>query len=201
MSTTTTTTTSPSTIMIEGAGAASVSISFGFQIYNTHIPIDNRFPTNPTRPFTTDSMHHLLYLKYEPINRKHDKHSGSSKVSKHANENILRFLQESPELESGRYEEAIKEAIKKEEAELLKDFRDGEEQFATSGSTAALALVNLTQGFLVIGNLGDSHILMADYTSSSEGATNIVRYVSSTWIDLFGKTRSNFHTASDNEVT
>ncbi|BAE61257.1 unnamed protein product [Aspergillus oryzae RIB40] len=157
MSTTTTTTTSPSTIMIEGAGAAS---------------------TIGSRPTQQDQYTFLLPENF--LTKSGDKIAffavyDGHKVSKHANENILRFLQESPELESGRYEEAIKEAIKKEEAELLKDFRDGEEQFATSGSTAALALVNLTQGFLVIGNLGDSHILMADYTSSSEGATNIRR--------------------------
>ncbi|KAF7621303.1 phosphatase 2C-like domain-containing protein [Aspergillus flavus] len=160
MSTTTTTTTSPSTIMIEGAGAASTIGSRPTQ--------QDQYTFLLPENFLTKSGDKIAFFAV------YDGH-GSSKVSKHANENILRFLQESPELESGRYEEAIKEAIKKEEAELLKDFRDGEEQFATSGSTAALALVNLTQGFLVIGNLGDSHILMTDYTSSSEGATNIRR--------------------------
>ncbi|KAB8219262.1 phosphatase 2C-like domain-containing protein [Aspergillus novoparasiticus] len=160
MSTTTTTTTSPSTITIEGAGAASTIGSRPTQ--------QDQYTFLLPENFSTKSGDKIAFFAV------YDGH-GSSKVSKHANENIQRFLQESPELESGQYEEAIKQAIKKEEAELLKGFRNGEEQFATSGSTAALTLVNLTQGFLVIGNLGDSHILMADYTSSSEGATNIRR--------------------------
>ncbi|KAB8077033.1 hypothetical protein BDV29DRAFT_154119 [Aspergillus leporis] len=96
---------------------------------------------------------------------------GSDKVSKHANENIRRFLQESSELEAGRYEEA--KAIKKEEEELLEGFRNGEEELATGGSTVALALVNLTKGIMVTGNLGDSHIIMEDYTGANGKATNI----------------------------
>ncbi|KAE8375844.1 phosphatase 2C-like domain-containing protein [Aspergillus bertholletiae] len=156
--------TPPSKITIQGAGAAS---------------------TIGSRPTQQDQYTFLLPENFPT--RSHDKIAffavydghGSSKVSKHASENIQRFFQESPELESGRYEEAIKEAIRREETELLQEFRDGEKQFATSGSTAALALVNLTQGFLVVGNLGDSHILIADYTGSSEGATTVRRITKS----------------------
>ncbi|OGM40288.1 protein phosphatase 2C family protein [Aspergillus bombycis] len=156
----TTTRTIPSTITIEGAGAASAIGSRPTQQDQYTFLLPENFLTN-----SDDKI--AFFAVY-------DGH-GSSKVSKHANENIQRFLQESPELESGRYEEAIQEALKKEEAALLKGFRAGEEKFATSGSTAALALVNLTQGVLVVGNLGDSHILMADYTGASEGATDIRR--------------------------
>ncbi|KAF7596727.1 hypothetical protein BBP40_000155 [Aspergillus hancockii] len=100
---------------------------------------------------------------------------GSNQVSKHAKENIRRFIRESPELEAGRYEAAIEEVIKKEESELLKGFRDGEEEFATAGSTVSLALINLTKGIMVIGNLGDSHIIMADYAGAKGVATNVRR--------------------------
>jgi hypothetical protein len=57
---------------------------------------------------------------------------------------------------------------------LLEGFRNGEEELATGGSTVALALVNLTKGIMVTGNLGDSHIIMEDYTGANGKATNIV---------------------------
>ncbi|KAE8415588.1 phosphatase 2C-like domain-containing protein [Aspergillus pseudocaelatus] len=156
----TTVNTSLTTITIEGAGAASTIGSRPTQ--------QDQYTFLLPENFSTKSGDKIAFFAV------YDGH-GSSKVSKHANESIRRFLQESPHLGSGLYEEAIKEAVKKEEADLLNEFRDGEEQFATTGSTASLALVNLTQGFLVVGNLGDSHILMADYTGSSDGATNIRR--------------------------
>ncbi|KAB8239206.1 hypothetical protein ETB97_012012 [Aspergillus alliaceus] len=94
---------------------------------------------------------------------------GSSMVSSHANENIRRFLQESEELGAGRYEEAIREVILREERALLEGFSGGEEKFSTTGSTAAMALVNLTRGFMVVGNLGDSGVLIGDYDYSGNG--------------------------------
>jgi hypothetical protein len=34
--------------------------------------------------------------------------------------------------------------------------------FGKSGSTFGVCLVNLTEGILVVGNLGDSHVLLAE---------------------------------------
>ncbi|KAE8154761.1 phosphatase 2C-like domain-containing protein [Aspergillus avenaceus] len=100
---------------------------------------------------------------------------GSEKISKHASENIQRLLQESPALEAGNLEDAIKDAIRTEEKLLLDEFRNGEEEFAIAGSTASLALVNLTKGVLVAGNLGDSHILLAEYEGDEGEPENIRR--------------------------
>lgn len=91
-----------------------------------------------------------------------NENSGSRKVAQHAKENIRELLFEGDALQAGRYEEAIREAIRKEEAILLEECQDGEEEFAISGSTVSVVIVNLTKGVLVVGNLGDSHILMGE---------------------------------------
>ncbi|RLL96921.1 hypothetical protein CFD26_100832 [Aspergillus turcosus] len=84
------------------------------------------------------------------------------KVAQHANGNIRELLFEGDALQAGRYEDAIREAIQKEEAMLLEECQDGEEKFAISGSTVSVVIINLTKGLLVVGNLGDSHILMGE---------------------------------------
>jgi serine/threonine protein phosphatase PrpC len=89
--------------------------------------------------------------------------SGSKRVAQHANRHLKRFLFESPAFQAGRYEDAVREAISKEESSLLESFRNGDHEFAVSGSTVSLAIVNLTKGILVPGNLGDSSILMGQY--------------------------------------
>jgi hypothetical protein len=89
--------------------------------------------------------------------------SGSKRVAQYANRHLKRFLFESPAFQAGRYEDAVREAISKEESSLLESFRDGDHEFAVSGSTVSLAIVNLTKGILVAGNLGDSSILMGQY--------------------------------------
>jgi serine/threonine protein phosphatase PrpC len=108
---------------------------------------------------TTDSKTHLSLSYYgKCINE----NSGSRKVAQHAKGNIRELLFQGDALAAGRYEEAIKEAIRQEEAMLLEECQDGEEKFAISGSTVSVVIVNLTKGVLVVGNLGDSHILMGE---------------------------------------
>ncbi|RHZ45587.1 PP2C family serine/threonine-protein phosphatase [Aspergillus thermomutatus] len=87
---------------------------------------------------------------------------GSRKVAEHAKKHIMDLLFEGDTLQAGRYEDAIRQAIRKEEGMLLDEYQDGEEKFAIAGSTASLAIINLTTGVLVVGNLGDSHIVLGE---------------------------------------
>jgi hypothetical protein len=43
-----------------------------------------------------------------------------------------------------------------------------------SGSTAAICLINLTEGELVVSNLGDSHVLLAERDPKTECPYHIV---------------------------
>ncbi|RAH80041.1 hypothetical protein BO86DRAFT_449371 [Aspergillus japonicus CBS 114.51] len=87
---------------------------------------------------------------------------GSSKVAKHARDNLPCFLRHSPDLQTGDYEKAIAEAIRREEEQLLHEFWEGEDKHALAGTTMALAVVNLTRGVLVVGNVGDSDVLLGE---------------------------------------
>ncbi|GFF41034.1 probable protein phosphatase 2C 4 [Aspergillus udagawae] len=87
---------------------------------------------------------------------------GSSKVAKHAKRHIRELLFEGDALQAGRYEEAIRQAIRKEEETLLEECQDGEDKFAIGGSTVSVAIINLNKGVVVVGNLGDSHILLGE---------------------------------------
>jgi len=62
----------------------------------------------------------------------------------------------SEEIQSGDYEWAIRTALKEEDRQLR------EKGAKKGGSTVALCLIDLTDGLLVVGNLGDSHIILAE---------------------------------------
>ncbi|KAI9368389.1 phosphatase 2C-like domain-containing protein [Aspergillus egyptiacus] len=81
---------------------------------------------------------------------------GSDTVSKHAKKHLAGLLFETAQLKSGDYEGAVKEAIRLEES-LLHTHRERK-----YGSTVALCLIDLETGLLVTGNLGHSHILLAE---------------------------------------
>ncbi|GIK07596.1 hypothetical protein Aspvir_003262 [Aspergillus viridinutans] len=87
---------------------------------------------------------------------------GSRKVAQHAARHIRELLFEGDALQAGRYEDAIRQAIRKEEEMLLEECQDGEDKFAIAGSTVSVVIINLTQGVMVVGNLGDSHVLMGE---------------------------------------
>ncbi|RAL14149.1 uncharacterized protein BO97DRAFT_469400 [Aspergillus homomorphus CBS 101889] len=93
---------------------------------------------------------------------------GSSKVAIHARENIPKYIKESAELETGDYEGAITEAIRKEEQQLLHEFWEGEDKHALAGTTMALCLVNLTRGVLVVANVGDSDVMLGEEREGAE---------------------------------
>lgn len=81
--------------------------------------------------------------------------SGSRKVAQHAKRHISELLFEGDALQAGRFEDAIRQAIQKEEETLLEECQEGEDKFAISGSTVSVVIVNLNNGVMVVGNLGD----------------------------------------------
>ncbi|KAH3190738.1 hypothetical protein KXV92_003191 [Aspergillus fumigatus] len=105
-------------------------------------------------PFKTEKT--LLFLGV------YDGHV-TSDVSLHAKQHFHRLILESPDIQAGSYEKAIEGAVQKEDQLLLDQFRAGNEVFGKSGSTFSVCLVDLTDGVLVVGNLGDSHVLLGEH--------------------------------------
>lgn len=79
-----------------------------------------------------------------------------------------------PEFEAGDYETAIREAFLDEDKLLLDKFMSESTEPAITGSTVALCFANLTKGILVVGNLGDSHIVLAERDPSGDKPRNVV---------------------------
>ncbi len=90
-------------------------------------------------------------------------------VASHARDNFGRLILSSRHLQSGDYEKATANAVRDEDELLLEAFHQGTEIFAEAGSTLAVCLLNLTRGVLVVGNLGDSHILLGEQDPTSRG--------------------------------
>ena len=111
--------------------------------------------------------------------------SGTDHVSEHEAQNLHKQFLTSPHLRAGRYEEAIREAIKREDKALLKELQEGigNEEYAASGSTVSICVINLTRGVLVIGNLGDSPILLAE---CKPGSRRVRKTVSLFFLGVFG---------------
>ncbi|KAJ5933433.1 Protein phosphatase 2C [Penicillium verhagenii] len=100
---------------------------------------------------------------------------GSALVSEHASKRLHYLLAKRPEFEKGDYVAAIKAALADEDALLLESFKNDKAEPAISGSTAALCLVNLTQGELVVSNLGDSHVILAERDPKTNNPYHIRR--------------------------
>ena len=84
------------------------------------------------------------------------------------------LLAKRPEFDRGDYEAAIKGALEDEDSILLGSFRKHNTKPAVSGSTVALGFVNLSTGDLVVANLGDSHVVLAEREPMTDRAFNIV---------------------------
>ncbi|WEW61810.1 protein serine/threonine phosphatase [Emydomyces testavorans] len=98
----------------------------------------------------------------------YDGHGGPD-VSEHASKTVHMNLISSPAFQTGDYEQAIHDAINAEEKQLYDGFARGGNDAATSGSTVALVLVDLTNGELVVANLGDSHIVLGEQIGAQGG--------------------------------
>jgi serine/threonine protein phosphatase PrpC len=57
----------------------------------------------------------------------------------------------------------------------LESFKYESTEPAISGSTVAVCLMNLTKGELVVANLGDSHVILAERDPTTETPYHIVR--------------------------
>lgn len=100
--------------------------------------------------------------------------SGSELVSDHASRNLHLLLAKRPEFDQGDYEAATRGALIDEDAVLLETFNNLTTEPAVSGSTVALCFVNLTKGDLVVANLGDSHVILAERDNRTDHPSHIV---------------------------
>lgn len=101
--------------------------------------------------------------------------SGSGMVAEHVSHKLHHLLAQRPEFARGDYVLAMKAALADEDGLLLEQFQRESAEPAISGSTAAVCLVNLTTGELVISNLGDSHVILAERDPHTERPYHIVR--------------------------
>ncbi|EAW13228.1 PP2C family serine/threonine-protein phosphatase [Aspergillus clavatus NRRL 1] len=141
------TTSSPDKIILRSAGAASAQGSRPSQ--------QDQYTLILPRQISTESGKNIL------CSAVYDGHV-TADVAIHARENLPRFILDSPDLQTGQYENVIESATKQEEALLWKEFKGGNEVCGESGSTLAVCLLDLTDGVLVVGNLGDSHVLLCE---------------------------------------
>lgn len=100
--------------------------------------------------------------------------SGTELVSEHASRNLHTLLAKRPEFDQGDYEEAIKAALTDEDSILLNNFKTKTTEPAVSGSTVAICFINLTKGEMVVANLGDSHVVLAERDPRSDHPYHIV---------------------------
>ena len=100
--------------------------------------------------------------------------SGSELVSEHARRNLHLLIAKRPEFDEGNYEEAIKGALTDEDNILLDNFKRDNTEPAVSGSTVAICFINLTKGEMVVANLGDSHVVLAERDPRNENPYRIV---------------------------
>ncbi|OJJ35527.1 hypothetical protein ASPWEDRAFT_172329 [Aspergillus wentii DTO 134E9] len=104
---------------------------------------------------------------------------GSQLVAEHASRNLHFLLAKRPEFDLGDYEGAIKGALADEDGVLLDRFKNEATEPAVSGSTVALCFINLTKGDLVVANLGDSHVILAERDPRTERPCHIRRLTKS----------------------
>lgn len=104
--------------------------------------------------------------------------SGSELVSEHASRNLHALLAKRPEFDEGKYDEALKNALADEDGILLENFRTKSTEPAVAGSTVAICFINLTKGEMVVANLGDSHVVLAERDSRGERPYHIVSNIS-----------------------
>lgn len=100
--------------------------------------------------------------------------SGSGLVSDHASKNLHKLLAKRSEFDDGEYAAAMKAALADEDGMLLDRFKAESNEPALSGSTVAACLMNLTKGDLVVSNLGDSHVILAERHPQTEHPYHIV---------------------------
>ncbi|KAJ5174726.1 uncharacterized protein N7482_000603 [Penicillium canariense] len=100
---------------------------------------------------------------------------GTGLVADHASRNLHHLLAKRPEFDRGDYAAAMQAAMADEDGVLLEYFKHESAEPAVSGSTVAVCLINLTKGELVVSNLGDSHVILAERDPKTEFPYHIRR--------------------------
>ncbi|KAH1431387.1 hypothetical protein KXX32_003184 [Aspergillus fumigatus] len=147
-------------LLLFDAGAGQVQGARPFQEDRCTFVLPDQFPSQ-----TNDKLTYFAV---------YDGH-GSELVSDHASRNLHLLLAKRPEFDQGDYEAAIRGALIDEDAVLLETFNNVTTEPAVSGSTVALCFVNLTKGDLVVANLGDSHVLLAERDNRTDHPFHIRR--------------------------
>ncbi|RHZ71396.1 hypothetical protein CDV55_108095 [Aspergillus turcosus] len=147
-------------LLLFDAGAGQVQGGRPFQEDRCTFVLPDQFPSQ-----TNDKLTYFAV---------YDGH-GSELVSDHASRNLHLLLAKRPEFDQGDYEAAIRGALIDEDAVLLDTFNNLTTEPAVSGSTVALCFVNLTKGDLVVANLGDSHVILAERDNRTDHPSSIRR--------------------------
>ncbi|KAJ5748490.1 uncharacterized protein N7511_010186 [Penicillium nucicola] len=100
---------------------------------------------------------------------------GSGLVSDHVSQTLHHIVGKRQEFERGDWAIAIKAALEEEDNILLERFKHESAEPALSGSTVAICCINLTVGELVVSNLGDSHVILAERDPKTEHPYHIRR--------------------------
>ncbi|CAI7673114.1 unnamed protein product [Penicillium palitans] len=100
---------------------------------------------------------------------------GSGLVSEHVHKSLHHLLGRRPEFEQDDWAAAIKAALAEEDSILLDRFEHESSEPAISGSTVAMCCLNLTKGELMVSNLGDSHVILAERDRKTEHPYHIRR--------------------------
>ncbi|KAJ5789690.1 uncharacterized protein N7518_006701 [Penicillium psychrosexuale] len=100
---------------------------------------------------------------------------GSGLVSDHVNGCLHHLIGRHPEFERGNWPAAIKASLAEEDSIMLDRFKHESAEPAISGSTVALCCINLSKGELVVSNLGDSHVILAERDRKTEHPYHIRR--------------------------
>ncbi|KAJ5960013.1 uncharacterized protein N7479_007163 [Penicillium vulpinum] len=100
---------------------------------------------------------------------------GSGLVSEHVNHTLHHLLGRRPDFEREDWTGAIKGALAEEDSILLDRFKHESAEPAISGSTVAICCINLTKGELVVSNLGDTHVILAERDHKTEHPYHIRR--------------------------
>ena len=100
--------------------------------------------------------------------------SGSASVSDYSSLELHVLIAKRPEFAAGDYEGAIKGALGDEDAILLENLKSQSLDTPEAGTTVAICLINLTKGDLVVGNLGDSQVILAERHPESGKPPSIV---------------------------
>lgn len=105
-------------------------------------------------------------------------------VSEQLHKSLHHLLARRPEFEQGDWAAAIKAALAEEDNILLDRFEHESAEPAISGSTVAMCCLSLTKGELMVSNLGDSHVILAERDRNTEHPYHIVRTaVDSSWFE------------------